>query len=193
MNPAESNRAQETARLIEVAFFDADGVIFPAWTIATESLVAKRWSYCDGQGISLLRAVGIHVVFITSEKDVGVGSIQYLVDRWNNFPSVKKDGGWSPVVLYTGRSGLGKIEAAEHFLNHVGHTFSESSYMGDDLVDVPLLRRVALPVAPAQGEAVVRNIAQFISVRNGGEGAVRDFANFVLASRGIDPTTLPTS
>jgi len=193
MNLEKSDTVQKIARLIKVAFFDADGVIFPAWTIAGKSVIEKRWSYCDGQGVSLLRAVGIHVVFITSERDAGAASIQYLTDRWNNFPSVKKDGGWSPVVLYTGRSGLGKVEAAEHFLNQVGHTFSQCSYMGDDLVDIPLLRLVALPVAPAQGETIVRDIAQFVSMRNGGEGAVRDFANFVLASRGIDPTTLPTS
>lgn len=185
-------KAVDAARIIDVAFFDADGVIFPAKTTAGTSIIGKEWCYNDGQGISLLRAIGVHIVFITSETGDAVHPIQLLVERWNNLPSARVKDGWSPVNLYTGKSGEGKVEAAQFFLNTVAKTFNTCSYMGDDLVDVPLMRHVAFPVVPHQAEKVVADMALFKTDRNGGSGAIRDFAEFILACRGIDSIELPS-
>ena len=181
------------AKKIKVFFCDSDGVMFPNTVLMGAPFRAKYRSYYDGQGISLLRAVGIRVVFITNEKGDSAVAIRDTVAKFNSLPSSKpqKTDGWEEVLLYEGRGGVKKLDTAKEFLALNGFTFSEAAYMGDDLVDVPLLKQVALPAAPAQAEKAVKDIALFVAEREGGEGAIRDFANMVLQARGIDPFTLP--
>ncbi len=184
----------EKSRRIKAVIFDVDGVFTNNQVLEGAPYKAKRRSYYDGQGVSLLRAIGIKIACITNEKGDSAKAITDLVEKWNNLPSSSKtegDGGWSHVVLYPGMGGPRKVEAAEQFLSSIGVSFEECAMMGDDLVDMPLLRKVGFPAAPAQAEKAVKKIALFISERQGGAGAVRDFANFILDSRGIDPTTLP--
>ena len=100
------------------------------------------------------------------------------------------EGGWAQVELFTGTGGARKIEAARQFLSKIGVSFKDCAAMGDDLVDVPLLRKVGFPAAPASAETFVKRIALFVSKRPGGSGAVRDLVNFILEAREIDPTTL---
>lgn len=155
---------------------------------------AKWRSYYDGQGVSLLRAIGIRVCLITNEKGDAAKHIVGVVDKWNGLPSSSKvtgDGGWEHVKLFTGMGGSRKVEAATQFLTETGLSFDVSAFMGDDLVDVPLLQKVVLRAAPISGDPAVKKIAHFISEREGGMGAFRDFANFILESRGIDPLSLP--
>ncbi len=181
------------ARNIRVFLCDSDGVLFPNTVLMGAPYKAKHRSYYDGQGISLLRAVGIHVAFITNEKGGSAAAVRETVAKFNSLPSSKpqKVDGWEPVELYEGYGGEGKLEVAKRFLAERGFMLEQSAYMGDDLVDVPLLRAVALPAAPASAEQAIKNICRFVSERNGGEGAIRDFANRVLEGRGIDPFTLP--
>ena len=195
----KSNEIQELAQKIKAVVFNVDGVVFPA--IVTEGyydqagnpIRIKTRSYTDGQGVSLLRATGIKIAFVTNEKGDHARPIQAVVEKWNKLPSSEKspgDGGWSKVHLYTGMSGNRKVEVAKLFLDEVGVGFNECAMMGDDLVDIPLLKEVALRTAPAQAERVVRDLCHFVPERQGGAGAIRDFANFVLEARGIDQATL---
>ena len=179
----------ENARLIKAAIFDGDGVITDNRVLEGFLGSKPRWrSHYDGQGISLLRAIGIKVCFITNETGESARSIEGLVERWNSLPSTST---WGEVGLWTGSGGNTKVEVAQEWLSKNGLGWDSCSVMGDDLVDVPLLRKVAFPVAPAQAEKVVKEIALFVTERPGGAGAVRDFVNFILRARGIDPTTLP--
>jgi len=182
------------AKRIKVFLCDSDGVMFANTVLMGAPFKAKSRSYYDGQGVSLLRAIGIHVAFITNEHGPGADAIRETVAKFNMLPSSQKatnPNGWPHVVLYEDRGGAKKIEAAQAFLDEHGWTFEDAAFMGDDLVDVPLLKRVSLPAAPAQAEAAVRRICSFVSERDGGGGAIRDFANMVLEARGIDPFTLP--
>lgn len=183
----------EIAKRIKVFFCDSDGVMFPNTVLMGAPFRAKYRSYYDGQGISLLRAIGIQVVFITNEKGDSAAAIRETVEKLNSLPSSKpqKQDGWEPVVLYEGRGGTKKLETAQEFLAEKGFTLSESAYMGDDLVDAPLLKQVALSAAPAQAEKTIKDIVLFVAEREGGAGAIRDFANMVLEVRGVDPFTLP--
>lgn len=184
----------ERARKIKAVIFDVDGVFTDNRVFEGAPYKAKWRSYYDGQGVSLLRAIGIRIACVTNEKGDSAKAIMDLVEKWNKLQSslkVEGDGGWDHVMLFTGMGGARKVEAAEQFLSSVGISFEECAAMGDDLVDVPLLRKVGFPVAPAQAEEAVKRIALFVTVRPGGSGAVRDFANFILDARGIDPTTLP--
>jgi 3-deoxy-D-manno-octulosonate 8-phosphate phosphatase (KDO 8-P phosphatase) len=57
-------------------------------------------------------------------------------------------------------------------------------YIGDDLVDVPVLRQVGLAVAPANAEEEARGVAHWITPSRGGDGAVRDLVNLILRAKG---------
>jgi 3-deoxy-D-manno-octulosonate 8-phosphate phosphatase (KDO 8-P phosphatase) len=187
----------DLAKRIKVALFDSDGVMFRNAVLMGAPFKAKERSYYDGQGISLLRDLGIRVAFITNETGDSAAAIRETVEKFNSLPSSKpqKDDGWEPVVLYEGRGGLRKFQTAqEHLLSLEKQgcvaTFNECSYMGDDLVDVVLLKSVALPAAPAQAETAIKDICKFVSAREGGKGAIRDFANMILKERGINPFSL---
>src|SRR3989338_5113771 len=193
--------AQLLAQKIKAVIFDVDGVVFPAevtegWYDAEgKPIRVKTRSYTDGQGVSLLRAIHLPVAFITNEHGDHARAISGVVEKWNTLPSSTKapgDGGWPSVHLYTGMGGEKKVVAAKQFLQKVGlRSLQDCAMMGDDLVDVPLLRLVSLRAAPAQAEDVVKNLCHFVAKRDGGKGAIRDLANFILDARGIDPTTLP--
>ncbi|KKW19673.1 MAG: 3-deoxy-D-manno-octulosonate 8-phosphate phosphatase [Parcubacteria group bacterium GW2011_GWA2_51_10] len=182
------------ARSLRVFFCDSDGVLFSGSVLMGMPHKAKQRSHIDGQGISLLRAAGIRIVFITNEKDDHAAAIRETVEKFNSLPSSKpqKNDGWEPVVLFEGRGGEKKLEAAENFLREHHLTMESAAYMGDDINDAPLLLKVALPAAPVSAEEAIKKIAKFVSERPGGAGAIRDFVNTILEARGIDPLTLPT-
>ena|SRR3989344_2690957 len=193
------NKATDLAKRIKAVVLDSDGCFFTNHVIegveiGGEPFRPKIRTYYDGQGVSLLRAIGIRVAFVTNVKDAHAKAITGVVEKFNDLPSSSKtagDGGWEHVWLFTGMGGSRKLEAAEIFLKEAGLTFADCAAMGDDLVDVPLLQKVALSAAPAQAEQVIKDMVHFVAKRNGGDGAVRDFANFILKARGIDPLTLP--
>lgn len=182
------------AKNIKVVFSDADGVFTDNRVFEGAPYKAKWRSYYDGQGVSLLRAIGIRVCLITNEKGDSAKHINDVVEKWNSLPSSEKtpgDGGWRHVKLYTGMGGVRKVIAAEEWLQEIGVSFGQCAFVGDDLVDVPLLQKVVLRAAPISADPIVRDIVHFISERPGGYGAFRDFANFILKCRGIDPLIIP--
>ncbi len=161
----------------------------------------KGWlrSHYDGQGVSLLRAIGIHVCFVKVDSSDQNDPIEQMIERWNELPSSMVPSvrsGWAHVRLIGGVIGQEQIAPVELWLGSYGHTFADCAVMGHDLVQVPLMREAqkngAFLIAPAQAEDVVKEISDHVTFRAGGNGAFRDFANLVIKVRGIDPTTLPT-
>src|SRR3989344_4510401 len=120
---------------------DSDGTIFPnnVWEGVTlplwngEEVVPflfkpKLRSYYDGQGISLLRAIGIRVCVITNEKGDNAAGIRGLVQKLNDLPSAKKpisEGGWHPIELFEGSGGPKKLLTLKGWLEKHGGTFGE--------------------------------------------------------------------
>lgn len=156
-------------------------------------------SHYDGQGVSLLRAIGIQVAFVTVDPLNYSDLIHRMIERWNSLPSssrVKGDDGWPLVKLIGGVVGEEQILSVVNWLDSWHISFANCAVMGHDLVQVPLMRAAseagAFLIAPAQAEEVVKKMADYITTRTGGNGALRDFANLVLEAREIDPTTLPT-
>jgi 3-deoxy-D-manno-octulosonate 8-phosphate phosphatase (KDO 8-P phosphatase) len=193
MDTTEEDMLVQKACGIRVFFCDSDGVLFPNTVLMGAPYKGKTRSYYDGQGISLLRALGIRVAFITNEKGDSAAAIRETIQKFNTLPSSEKQGepGWAHVELYEGCGGDRKVEVAREILDKLGCSFEEAAFMGDDLVDAPLLKLVGLPAAPVQAEAAIKKLCMFVSAREGGAGAIRDFANMVLETRGIDPLTLP--
>ena len=197
----EASRITDMNNLKQIRFFvfDSDGVLFPniVWegvSIEGAPFRPKLRSYYDGQGISLMRALGIKICIITNAAESHAAGIRGFVEKLNSLPSARKsehEGGWSPIQLFEGRGGRRKLETLQGWLQEQGGTLEESGAMGDDLVDVPMLKAVGFAAAPASAEQAIKDICHFVSERNAGEGAVRDVGNFFVAQHGKNPFELP--
>ncbi len=191
MNKAENKKR---ARAIKAVIIDVDGVLTDGRVLEGAPYKAKWRSYSDGQGVSHLRAIGIRVCVITNEKGEHGKAIQDLIDKWNGLPSSASEEnpkGWPHVKLYLGMGGPNKIVAAQEWLQEIGVPFKQAAFMGDDVVDAQLLRKVGFSAAPVTGEPYIRKMVHFVSERAASYGAFRDLANFILEAKGINPITLP--
>lgn len=74
-----------------------------------------------------------------------------------------------------------KLEAFEHLLVQLGLAPEDSAYLGDDLIDVPVMQRVGYPMAVQNAQPRVRDLARFVTERPGGDGAVRQAIDHILA------------
>lgn len=82
------------------------------------------------------------------------------------------------------QSSLDKLAVYERLLAEHGLADHEVAFMGDDILDLPVLLRVGLSASPADGVPEVRQRVDFISPSAGGRGAARDLIEFVLKARG---------
>lgn len=183
----------EKAKDIKLVALDSLGVLFsPAVQVTPESLsspageLLRTRSHIDGQGISYLRAAGLQVCFISSEKS---GFMEALAEKLNNLASVKS-GEWKPLTVFSGDAGKDKVATLTTWAEEHGASLAEVAYMGDDIGDLAVFRAVGFTAAPAQAEEPVKAAADFVAKRSGGDGAIRDLANHILEAKGIDPETL---
>jgi 3-deoxy-D-manno-octulosonate 8-phosphate phosphatase (KDO 8-P phosphatase) len=185
---------QNKLRNFKGLILDADGVWFTdhehrAVLPTGEVVIAKTRHFHDGQGLSFLRALGIRVVFATGEGEP-LGSI---VEKINKIPSVVS-GEWEPVELFTGEIKKGgKVESLEAWLAKHGLGWNDCAYIGDDRTDYEAMQLAGLKIAPANARRLIKNIADINLNLNGGDGAVREFAEMVLDARAIDESTLPSA
>lgn len=182
---------KQLAREIKAVIVGVNGIFTDNRELEGSPFKVKWRSHYDGQGVSLLRAIDIQVIMVTNEQDEGAQYIKDLVERWNiNLPSSLK---WKPVHLFTGVRFTEELRLIDDLCKI--NIFPEyCAGMEHDLFFAPLLKKVALPAAPITAEFAIKEYVQsvggFISERPAGNGAFRDFTNFILASRGIDPFTL---
>jgi 3-deoxy-D-manno-octulosonate 8-phosphate phosphatase (KDO 8-P phosphatase) len=178
---------KEKVKNIKAVVFDGDGVFFTPQDFISESGESmKVRSFVDGQGISLLRAVGLKITFVTAEKTKFLESV---VTKLNNLPSVT-NGKWAPITLFAGPIASDKVVCINEWLAKNQIEWEECAYMGDDVGDFQIMKKVGLPTCPAQAEKIIKGISLFIAPREGGNGAIRDLCNFILESKNIDPASL---
>lgn len=179
---------------IKCVIFDVDGVFTDNRVPEGGDSKMKYRSYYDGQGVSLLRAIGILVCLVTNEKGASAKHIVDVVEKWNKLPSsLSSDNpnGWAHVSLFVDVGGKKKSEVIEQWFNERGLEWNDCGAMGDDLVDYSMFKLAAFRAVPISGELVLQDEAHFISRRQAGNGAVRDLVNFILEERGINSISLP--
>lgn len=159
--------ARKKAAKIKMLLLDVDGIMTDGrFYLDSAGKELKPFCSKDGVAIKLLEASGITVGFITGR----------------NTPATRaraKELGVNEV--FVGK--LDKVEIFEEIIERHGLKPAQVAYMGDDLPDLPILRRVGLPATVPDGVPEVKKTCLYVTSAAGGSGAVREFAEFVLKTQ----------
>ena len=154
---------------IRLLLLDVDGVLTDGSIIFdANGLETKCFNVRDGHGIKMLQRHGIEVGIIT-------GRTSAVVDIRAKELGIN--------LVYQGA--LIKLESYNNVKEKTGLDDSQIAYMGDDVIDVPLLRRVGFAAVPLDGMSGVRDAAHYVSSCAGGRGAVREVCDMILKGRGV--------
>lgn len=165
--------AAELARRIRLVVFDVDGVmtdggIYLGATEGGETVELKRFDIQDGLGVLMLRNAGLRVAIVTgrTSEAVRIRGEELEVDH-----------------VHQDRT-ADKLTALTSILEKMGVCWDETAFLGDDLPDLVVLRRVGLPAVVGNATPDARACAVWAGRRHGGHGAVREFAEALLTARG---------
>lgn len=153
---------------VKLLLLDVDGVLTEGEIIYGDDVEIKKFSVKDGLGIRLLMGAGIKVGIVTARKS------EALIKRC-------KDLGID--MVFDGVSDKGKV--LDKICLETGIKPDHIAFMGDDLPDIPLLRRVGIPLTVANGAEEVKRVAVAESSKNGGKGAVREICEAIMKSQNI--------
>jgi 3-deoxy-D-manno-octulosonate 8-phosphate phosphatase (KDO 8-P phosphatase) len=158
----------QRARAIRLAVFDVDGVLTDGRLhFLADGSEFKSFNTLDGHGIKLLINSGVKVAIIT-------GRTSQVVERRAQNLGISH--------LYQGRED--KLDALAELLTELGLSYAQVAYLGDDLPDLPAIRRVGLGMAVANAAGFVREHAHGVTKARGGEGAAREFCELIMHAQG---------
>lgn len=156
------------AQGVRVAFFDVDGVLTDGGLLFSEDgETLKRFSTLDGHGLKMLQKAGITPAVITGRDSaplrarlqaLGITHVRYGTED--------------------------KAPAAQDILHELGMQWSQAAHMGDDWPDMAVMMRAAFACAPSNAHTEVKAIAHYVTEREGGNGAAREFCDLLLVASG---------
>ena len=155
---------------LRVLALDVDGVLTDGsvWWGA-DGQEWKRFCLADIMGLSLARRAGYEVALISGEEGGP------LVDRFALKLRIK----------HVAKGCRDKAAALREFSNSIGMGLAHICFMGDDVNDLPAMRIAGVSAAPANAASEVLSQADFVAKRLGGNGAVRELIEAILAARGM--------
>lgn len=160
--------AFERAKKIKLAIFDVDGVMTDGSLYLTDDgQEYKAFNSLDGHGMKMLNRSGVELAIITGRASqvVALRAINLGVTH-----------------LYQGSED--KLTAFLEVLEKTGIDPAECAYMGDDVVDLPVMRRCGLGVCVPAAPALVKQHAHYVTELEGGRGAVREVCELIMQAQG---------
>lgn len=162
------------AKPIRLAIFDVDGVLTAGvLSYGQDGIECKNFHVHDGQGMKLLQQSGVEIAIITTCKsdivkrrmqDLGIQHVyQGQVDKLPAYEDIKK-----------------KLQLSDE----------QIAYMGDDLPDLPMLRRVGLAITVANAPKIIQEHAHLTTKAKGGKGAAREACDFIMQAQGTYQTLI---
>lgn len=161
--------ALRRAKALKLMIFDVDGVMTDGTLYYSErGEELKAFNIHDGHGIKMLKQYGVEVALITARRSRAVAL------RAANLGIAH---------LYQGVEDKRGAYAA--LLEQLGLAAGQSGYMGDDLLDLPLITRCGFAATVAAAPEAVRKRVHYIARAGGGHGAVREVCEFILRAQGM--------
>lgn len=159
----------DKAKNIELVIFDVDGVMTDgSLFLGDDGQEYKAFNSKDGHGLRMLQEGGVKVAIIT-------GRTSNVVEHRMKDLSI--------TTVYQGYRD--KIPAYESLLKDVGLDKDQIAYVGDDVVDLPVMTRVGFAIAVQDAHDYVKKHAHWITGNCGGRGAVRDVCELILEAKGL--------
>ncbi|MGA7343914.1 MAG: HAD hydrolase family protein [Terracidiphilus sp.] len=180
MSPSAPASVIDRARKIKIVLFDVDGVLTDGgiWLIpvpvasggsTTSKMVeAKGYNAHDGTAISLARLGGLKCGIITKR----ISETVQMRAR-----DLKLE------FVYLGQAF--KMKPVREIMEREGVTLDEIAYVGDDVIDLPVMRACGFAVAVADARERVKAEAHYVTPNRGGHGAARDAVEFILEAKGV--------
>ncbi len=161
--------AAEKARKVKFVILDIHGILTDNTLYYTDDgKKSECFSLRDRLGCTALREAGIEVAFLTSKisrADEQVGHIY----------------GIPPEKLWGTSAKIGKLN---EFEKESGFKDEDLCYVGDEMIDLGVMKRVGFSVAPSDGAIEAKETADYITLAGGGKGVVRETAEFILKAQG---------
>jgi 3-deoxy-D-manno-octulosonate 8-phosphate phosphatase (KDO 8-P phosphatase) len=159
---------EERLKKIKLLILDVDGVMTDGRIIFDSNGVeSKFFNVKDGHGIKMLQRTGVEVGIISGRES------QVVANR-----AVELG------ITQVFQKSLDKLVPFRQMLETTGLTEEEVAFMGDDVIDIPILRRVGFAAIPADAVAEVVPFAHFVAKNRGGWGAVREVCDLILRGQG---------
>ena len=156
------------ARGVKIAIFDVDGVMTDGSLFLTDSgEEIKAYHVLDGHGLKMLKQSGVELAIITSRTSRSVER------RAQNLEITH---------LYQGSQD--KLATFLSLLETLDLQVADAAYMGDDLIDLPVLRRAGLAVTVPGAPDMVKRHVHYVTKAVGGHGAVRECCELIMAAQG---------
>ncbi len=157
-------KTKEHLKTIRLAVFDVDGVLTDGGLILGESGDEyKIFNVRDGQGLVMLKDSGCHIAVITARNS------KIVSDRMQSL---------GIEYVYQGQKDKGT--ALTDLMQKLALKPEHVIYVGDDIIDLPAMRRCGLACAVADAHPLVKQQADFITGTNGGRGAVREVCEHIM-------------
>ena len=171
--PKITSALKQRAAHIQLLLMDVDGTMTDGGvTLLSQNdgtaLEIKTFDAHDGQGLTLARTAGLRTGCITGRESSAL--LRRAREMKMEFIYMKQ-----PL----------KMPAYEEILRQAGVSDAAVAFIGDDLPDIPLLRRAGLAVAVGDAVPEVKQAAHYITRALGGQGAVRETVELILKSKGI--------
>lgn len=158
----------EKAKKIKLVIFDIDGVLTTgALFIGDDGQEYKAFNSKDGHGLRMLQDSGVEVAIITGRKSNVVAH---------------RAGDLGISRVYQGKRE--KLPAYLELLEETGLNHQDIAYVGDDVVDLPVMSKVGLAICVQDGHPFVKKHSHWITDRNGGCGAGRDVCELIMEAQG---------
>ncbi len=164
------------AKAIRILLLDVDGVLTDGSLIYShEGKESKAFNTQDGFGLRLLQEAGVEIGIITARQSDAVSK---------RSKDLK--------IRYVFQGSNDKKTAYKEILKQSGCKPFEIAYMGDDWLDLVLLKQVGFAAAPANGVPAVQKLAHYTTRQSGGKGAVREVCELILEAKGLYQELLQT-
>lgn len=156
------------AKPVKLAIFDVDGVLTNGTLFLADSGEEyKAFNSRDGHGMKMLAANGVDTAIITGRQS-----------------EVVKHRATDILIKHLHQGAAEKLPVYEQLIAEIGLTPEETAFVGDDVVDLPIMLKVGLAVAVADAHPMVKEHSHWVTPSAGGYGAAREFCEMMMFAQG---------